>query len=329
MRKHSSQRLKLILVMSMFFLALTSMTATAENRSTSAYKLDEEGNVLRDAKGNCVRTRHWTEETATVVGCDGYRLDTSAQIITGQPIKGGVVTLELPNGQLFAVDDDQLNDKGRAFIDKTTDDLLMNMSGAYRIIVAGHTDSSGAEEYNIALSKRRAQSVADYLIAAKGLDPKKIRVLGMGPSQPVADNSTQAGREKNRRAEIVVVGRLRAMDKMVFPSATLFARRSAELSETGKTQLQADTQKVLENFRNATMVEVIGHTDDVGGEDYNAELSLARADTVASYLQLLGVNPEKIVRTGAGQHSPIASNATEQGRQQNRRVEILVVGRQR
>ncbi len=73
--------------------------------------------------------------------------------------------------------------------------------GNERLLITGHTDSIGPEAYNKKLSLRRARAVADYL-ASKGLDRSRMTVKGMGESEPVADNKTEAGRSKNRRVEI-------------------------------------------------------------------------------------------------------------------------------
>jgi len=67
--------------------------------------------------------------------------------------------------------------------------------------IVGHTDSTGAEDYNQGLSERRAQSVADYL-AGKGVSASQMTIKGMGESSPVADNATREGRSMNRRVEI-------------------------------------------------------------------------------------------------------------------------------
>ncbi|MGR5069149.1 MULTISPECIES: OmpA family protein [Vibrio] len=72
-----------------------------------------------------------------------------------------------------------------------------------KVEITGYTDSSGPAAYNLKLSERRAQAVADYLIAA-GIDADRFTVKGMGEEDPVADNSTPEGREKNRRVEVVV-----------------------------------------------------------------------------------------------------------------------------
>ncbi len=72
-----------------------------------------------------------------------------------------------------------------------------------RINVEGHTDSTGTEEKNLALSERRAEAVRDYLVAA-GVPGDRIMATGKGQSEPVATNKTQAGRQQNRRVELII-----------------------------------------------------------------------------------------------------------------------------
>lgn len=76
---------------------------------------------------------------------------------------------------------------------------------------------------------------------------------------------------------------------------------------------------------NQTMIEVVGHTDSIGTDAVNDRLSRERAESVASYLGAQGVQRARIETLGAGKRYPIASNATESGRAQNRRVEIRVI----
>jgi OOP family OmpA-OmpF porin len=70
-----------------------------------------------------------------------------------------------------------------------------------KVEIAGHTDSQGDDVYNQGLSERRAQAVADYLIA-HGANGANITVKGYGESEPVADNGTMEGRAANRRVEL-------------------------------------------------------------------------------------------------------------------------------
>lgn len=71
------------------------------------------------------------------------------------------------------------------------------------IMLAGHTDATGPEDYNMELSRRRAQSVADFL-AARNVDPVRFTVQGFGETQPVASNETALGRAQNRRVEVAI-----------------------------------------------------------------------------------------------------------------------------
>jgi outer membrane protein OmpA-like peptidoglycan-associated protein len=74
-----------------------------------------------------------------------------------------------------------------------------------RLEVDGHTDSVGADAYNQQLSEKRADSVRDYLVQ-QGIPIASVTVQGFGKTQPVASNATAAGRQQNRRVELVVSG---------------------------------------------------------------------------------------------------------------------------
>lgn len=73
-----------------------------------------------------------------------------------------------------------------------------------RLQVTGHTDSTGARDYNYNLSNRRASSVANYL-AARGVDQSRLITQGVGPDRPIASNNTESGRASNRRVELQIV----------------------------------------------------------------------------------------------------------------------------
>jgi OOP family OmpA-OmpF porin len=72
------------------------------------------------------------------------------------------------------------------------------------ILIAGHTDSVGAADYNKQLSKKRADAVKAYLVEEADLDADKLVTKGFGEEKPVAGNDTAAGREQNRRVELSV-----------------------------------------------------------------------------------------------------------------------------
>ena len=74
-----------------------------------------------------------------------------------------------------------------------------------KLEVEGHTDSVGSDDYNQVLSERRANAVRDFLVQ-EGISPASITARGLGKSDPVASNTTAAGRQMNRRVEMVVSG---------------------------------------------------------------------------------------------------------------------------
>ncbi len=71
------------------------------------------------------------------------------------------------------------------------------------VLIVGHTDSVGTEEYNQGLSERRAQSAGNFLVRA-GVAPDRVRTMGLGELEPVASNETAAGRQENRRVEVAI-----------------------------------------------------------------------------------------------------------------------------
>ncbi len=103
------------------------------------------------------------------------------------------------------------------------------------------------------------------------------------------------------------------------------------LFETNKAQLMAGAKRSLDKLvdflnENATRKVLIeGHTDNVGSSTYNIDLSLRRADAVASVLKDKGIDESRIVTKGYGELYPVAENSSASGKQQNRRVEIVIL----
>ena len=73
-----------------------------------------------------------------------------------------------------------------------------------KVLIEGHTDSVGSEEYNLGLSAKRADSVREQLVA-EGISPERIFTKGYGEKYPEASNDTPAGRQQNRRVEVVIL----------------------------------------------------------------------------------------------------------------------------
>ena len=115
---------------------------------------------------------------------------------------GDNITLNMPGNVTFATDSSDLSP---AFFDvlNSVGKVLAEFDQTV-VEVAGHTDSTGSEQYNQSLSERRAGSVAAYL-RSQGVISERLITVGMGELRPVADNGTAAGRQANRRVEITMV----------------------------------------------------------------------------------------------------------------------------
>lgn len=110
--------------------------------------------------------------------------------------------------------------------------------------------------------------------------------------------------------------------QVILPEGILFATDSAAVSGPAQNDLYAVARN-LNQYPNSR-VEVVGHTDNTGAAAYNQDLSQRRAQSVAGILTAAGVAPGRVVAVGRGESQPVASNASEAGRAQNRRVEILI-----
>ena len=107
-----------------------------------------------------------------------------------------------------------------------------------------------------------------------------------------------------------------------FPGNVTFATDSAEISPQFYTTLD-DVSATLNKYPKS-FLDVVGHTDSQGSDQYNQALSERRANSVSSYFQSRGVAPARIASFGQGETTPVADNATASGRQQNRRVELRI-----
>ncbi len=119
-------------------------------------------------------------------------------------------TTDSPRGLVVNIGD-VLFDTGKADLRSGAREALAKLSGivlnypTLQLTIEGHTDSTGTEEFNQKLSEKRAGNVRDYLVQ-QGLPLASVTATGLGESSPVADNGTAAGRQKNRRVEIIVSG---------------------------------------------------------------------------------------------------------------------------
>lgn len=105
---------------------------------------------------------------------------------------------------LFAVDSATLSSQSKGDLNDFA--RVMNDYPKSAILIQGHTDSTGSEEYNVQLSERRARSVHNHLLMRE-IHDSRMAAVGYGEGYPVADNSTTSGRQANRRVSILVRGK--------------------------------------------------------------------------------------------------------------------------
>lgn len=110
--------------------------------------------------------------------------------------------------------------------------------------------------------------------------------------------------------------------KITFDSGLLFDFDKSDLRPQAKTNI-ANLAGILNKYPDTDIV-VEGDTDNVGSDDYNVQLSNRRAESVANHMVGLGVSGSRISEIGLGETNPVASNDTDAGRQQNRRVEVAI-----
>jgi outer membrane protein OmpA-like peptidoglycan-associated protein len=147
------------------------------------------------------------------------------------------------------------------------------------------------------------------------------RPLARAEVDGYVDDLESALRERLRGTSLGVT-RVGDNVTVTVPGGAAFGTDSAELRLVAGSAIDGVGAVIAE--RDRTLVEVAGHTDDAGGEGYNQSLSERRAGAVAQRLQSRGVSASRILTIGMGKGRPVASNATADGRQKNRRVEITL-----
>ena len=143
-------------------------------------------------------------------GSVGYYMDQQEKKLRDQLQGSGVsvtrdgdnITLNMPGNVTFASDSSDLRP---GFFDVLNSvGIVLTEFDKTVVEVAGHTDSTGSDEYNLTLSQRRATTVGEYLYT-QGIMDQRIITVGMGEHFPIADNGTTEGRQLNRRVEITLV----------------------------------------------------------------------------------------------------------------------------
>jgi outer membrane protein OmpA-like peptidoglycan-associated protein len=174
-------------------------------RSVIGWKRTQQRNKFKGYKKPGIPRLHYLKEDSlretrpTPASPDRDTVTTSQAVVTSQPIQADSAIVFTFSDLLFETNSSTLNETFKLRLD-TVATVIRQHEGS-RISIVGHTDNSGRERSNAMLSQDRADAVARYL-ASTGISISAITTEGRGSSDPVADNATAEGRQKNRRVQI-------------------------------------------------------------------------------------------------------------------------------
>ena len=147
-------------------------------------------------------------------------------------------------------------------------------------------------------------------------------VVGGAAGAVIGHQMDQQAKELQQNIPGATITRVGEGIAVSFPSGILYPFNSTEILPAGKDNLR-QLATSLDKYPNSDVL-IVGHTDSVGTDAYNLDLSQRRALAASAYLQSLGVPAARLQTQGKGESEPIASNDTDDGRQRNRRVEIAI-----
>ncbi len=194
-----------------------ALPGTIEIPSGSSSYPNAGGLAIRTGLGDCLRLGGFDDENQ-VNACEGIEDEVVEAVVEAEPApepapapapepveKAPTVTPVSVSGEtLFDTNSAKLNATSEQTLGNLVAELL-ELQEISSIVVVGHTDATGDEDYNQALSERRAASVEAYFQAA--FPEAEVSSSGMGESSPVATNSTREGRSQNRRVELQVTAK--------------------------------------------------------------------------------------------------------------------------
>lgn len=197
-------------------------------------------------------------------------------------------------------------------------------------VIEGHSDNVGSDEHNMDLSRRRAQSVVDYLVGTLHIKASRLQAVGYGPTRPIADNATEEGKRANRRIDAVIacVTDVEGLT-VVAARSTMALYIEYDVNKADVNPKYDGDLKRVANFLKANpscTATVEGHTGNLQGNPQKAqEVSQLRAQNVVNYLaDKYGIERSRLTARGYGQGRRFAYNTSLEGQQENRRINIII-----
>jgi outer membrane protein OmpA-like peptidoglycan-associated protein len=209
---------------------------------------------------------------------------------------------------------------------------IANEQAAAAAEAKAKAEAKAAEEAAAAKQKADEEAQRQAELAAA----KQAQLKAEADAAQAKANASQAEAERTRRAAATLRAQLLEQFNRVLATRDtprgLVVNMGDVLFATGKYDLRQDAQIALAKLSGIILshpglnLKIEGHTDSVGSDEFNMKLSNERADAVREYLINQGLTDSSVTATGLGKSGPVASNDTPAGRQQNRRVEIIVSG---
>jgi len=207
--------------------------------------------------------------------------------------------------------------------------------GAHRVYIAerkveiaiAEASTRYAEEQRAKLGEERARARLDARTREADMareDADAARVAAADDADAARVAAAEAAQHSDELQRQIDALQAEATDRglVLTLGDVLFTSGRADL-KAGATSNLNQLVAFLNEYSNRN-VEIEGHTDSVGSGDSNQGLSQRRADSVRTYLIQQGIRPERLTASGKGEHQPVADNDSESGRQQNRRVEVII-----
>ncbi len=202
--------------------------------------------------------------------------------------------------------------------------------------LSAERDRATADAARLSAERDRATADAARLSAENATAAAERARLAADAARAAAEGQTQDAQARSEREKNELRARLRDQLNVILETKEtargLIVNLSDVLFDTGKADLKPGAREKLARLSGVLLsnpglhVEVEGHTDSVGGDSYNQQLSESRAGSVRDYLVREGIASNSVGTAGFGESKPVASNGTAAGKQQNRRVELVVSG---
>lgn len=194
-------------------------------------------------------------------------------------------------------------------------------------VIEGHTDNVGSADANEILSRHRADNVVSHLVSTHDIAASRLTAVGYGARRPLADNSTDLGKQLNRRTGAVIAcandieGLEPDLARITMALLIEFDRDSDDIDDQYRESLRKVADFLHANPRVNAVIE--GHTDNATQGD-SQQISRMRAQSVANYLVAnFNVSRSRLSTEGFGQERRFAYNTTMEGQQDNRRVNVI------